>query len=136
MCDRQDEHDHPEHPKDRVWEVDDPMLLAGEAISGDPELMMQCLVEEFASLGYDVDYIEQLFLDPNFQATAGLMRLFGPSGVRRRIERIVARCGTLRVRVVERGDVEEQAVCGVFCCASVDQMPVRGDDRRPDEIAD
>jgi hypothetical protein len=38
------------------------------------------------------------------------MQLFGPAGVRRRIERIVARCGTLRVRVIERTDVEEQAV--------------------------
>ena len=112
MSDHHDDHDHdhPEHPRDRAWEADDQMLLSGQGIDGDPELMMQCLVEEFASLGYDADDIEQLFFDPSFQATAGLMERFGPNGVRRRIERIVARCGTLRVRVVERNDLEEQAV--------------------------
>jgi hypothetical protein len=101
MCDHHD-HDHDqEHPADRAWEPEDPMLMMGSQVMGDPEFMLQCLVEEYAHMGWDADAIAGIFHDPSYQATAGLTQLFGREGVRQRIERTLNRCGVIRVRTFE-----------------------------------
>jgi hypothetical protein len=74
------------------------MLLTAEPVDGDPELMLRCLVEEFARQGYDADRIMKLFASPFFQATWGLKQLYGEGGVRSRVEATLARCGVMRFR--------------------------------------
>jgi hypothetical protein len=103
MCDHHEHHDHDEHehPKDRALEQDDPMLLVASQIDGDPLVMIDCLIEEYARMGCDADEILGLFLNPTFQATAGLMRFFGRDAVEERIRQTLSRCGVMRFRSVE-----------------------------------
>ena len=83
-------------PMDKPLESDDPMLLRGQPVTGDPQVMLECLVEEFASMGWDADRIEKLFDMPFFRATHGLAEHFGRDGVRSRIEATLNRCGVHR----------------------------------------
>ena len=106
MCDHNhdDDHHEQEHPRDRVMEPADPLLLNGNEVVGDPNVMLECLVEEFARMGMDGEQIMRLFLNRNYQATAGLTALFSPMGIRARIDEILGRCGVMRVRFVEPED--------------------------------
>lgn len=112
----QDDHDHDDdcnrtHPKDRAAKTDDPMELSGIELNGDPEVMLDCVVEEYARMGCDADAIFQMFDDPFFQGPYGLTRAFGREYIRSRVEGILRRCGVLRVRVVEQPveDADESA---------------------------
>ncbi len=84
------------HPRNKPLEVDDPMLLRGQSVEGDPEIMLASLVEEFASMGWDATAIVELFERPFFQATSRLRDLFGPDEIRLRIEDVLKRCGVQR----------------------------------------
>ena len=110
MCDHHDDHHHDhEHPKDRAMEADDPMLLNAQQIDGDPEVMLTCLVEEFARMGSSSEEILAMFDNPFFQATAGLKQLYGEEGVRMRVQDVLARCGVLRIRARVTKQDEELA---------------------------
>ena len=87
-----------DHPKNQPWEPEDPMMLRAEPVQGDPEVMLDCLVEEYARMGWGADRIAELFDDPFFQATHGLKELFGERGIRERIKQTLARCGVFRFK--------------------------------------
>ncbi len=87
---------NPTHPKDRNVEPDDPMQLQGGFAGGDPAIMLDCLIEEYAHMGMDAAAIRKLFEDPAFQATRALADRFGDVFVRDRIDRVVSRCGVIR----------------------------------------
>jgi hypothetical protein len=89
------------HPRDRDARADDPLEISGIEIEGDPEVMLDCIVEEYARMGCDADDILRMFHDPFFQGPHGLSRAFGREYVRLRVEGVLRRCGVLRVRVVE-----------------------------------
>lgn len=104
------EHDHENHhtddcnrthPRDRDAKADDPLELSGVEVEGDPEVMLDCIVEEYARMGCDAGDILRMFNDPFFQGPYGLTRAFGRDYVRLRVEGVLRRCGVLRVRVVE-----------------------------------
>ncbi|MBI3890604.1 MAG: hypothetical protein HY303_03635 [Candidatus Wallbacteria bacterium] len=105
-----------EHPKDRAWEPEDPMLMHGNATPGEPEAMLQCLVEEYGRQGWNSEQIVRLFESPFFQATFDLGRRLTGEGIRSRVEQILARTGVLRFRTVhatpDSSEVSEQADCG------------------------
>jgi hypothetical protein len=88
----------PEHPKDRPLEPDDPMEMMATAVTGDPLIMLDSIVEEYARMGWGRDQITELFDSPFFQATHGLKKLLGKDEIERRIEATLKRCGVLRVR--------------------------------------
>ncbi len=84
------------HPATREIAADDPLALHGLEVSGDPNLMLQFLVEEYARIGYGLAGIMRLFRDPDFQAPHGLWRLFGDEELERRVAGILASCGVMR----------------------------------------
>ena len=86
-----------EHPKDRPAEPADPFQMFAGGVEGDPELMLTCLVEEYARMGYDEDRLVALFNDAEFLATHGLRKLFGADETRERVLAVLGRCGVLRV---------------------------------------
>jgi len=98
------------HPASREILPDDPLEMHGFEISGDPLLMLQMLVEEYARIGWGVEAILALARDPNFQAFHGLWRRFGEDELRRRICKWLSRCGVFRVKTVEREPLSEHLV--------------------------
>lgn len=97
-------HDHadppakPEHPKDRPLKPDDPMEMMAAPAPGDPLVMLDGIVEEYARMGWGKEQIAELFDTPFFQATHGLKELLGKAEIERRIEATLKRCGVFRVR--------------------------------------
>jgi hypothetical protein len=90
------------HPAAREILPDDPLLMTGVEVPGDPDLMLRLLVEEYARIGWTAEAMMQLARDPNYQAFYGLKRLFGEEELSERISHILARCGVLRVTTTEK----------------------------------
>ena len=88
---------HPEHPKDQPLQPDDPMEMMGATANGDPVIMLDGIVEEYARMGWGREQIAKLFDTPFFQATHGLKKLLGKEEIERRIEATLKRCGVFRV---------------------------------------
>jgi len=87
----------------KTFDPDDPMVLDGRPVQGDPGLMMELLIEEYARMGWDATQIEAIFANPFFRATHGLSDQFGVATVKARIKDVLDRCGVLRFHVVKGG---------------------------------
>ena len=85
-----------EHPKHRPLEAEDPLMLQADCVDGSPDLMLACLVEEYAHAGWERDAILKLFDDPFFRATSGLKQLLGEQALIERVDAVLARCGVIR----------------------------------------
>ncbi len=85
------------HPATREILPDDPMEMRGFEIPGDTDLMLCLLVEEYARMGWNMESILHLSQDPNYPSFHGLLRLYGESDLRRRINAILARTGVMQV---------------------------------------
>jgi hypothetical protein len=108
MCDHDDQdhdvevHDpYLRHPRDRAIQADDPMMLEPVEIDGDPEIMIDCLIEEFARMGWDTPTIVRMFDDPFYEGPYRARQLYTAEAFAARVRRVLARCGTMRVRLVE-----------------------------------
>lgn len=87
------------HGRDKEAEPDDPQILCGTAIpAGDPELMVRCLIEEYARMGFGSQEILPLFLDPQYQTHRFVVEK-GEVWVRDFIAKTLARCGVIRASV-------------------------------------
>lgn len=86
-----------EHPGNRAIEPEDPMMVVAEAADGDPLVMLDGIIEEYARMGWDADQIKRLFEHPFFQATHALKQLLGEQEIHRRIEIVLKRCGVFHV---------------------------------------
>ncbi len=80
-------------PESKPLDPDDPMEIKAAVIAGDERLMMECLIEEFAHLGWSAKKIAGMFDQPGFLATHGLEQRFGRQAVVDCIEHTLARCG-------------------------------------------
>ncbi len=80
-------------PESKPLDPDDPMEIKAAVIAGDERLMMECLIEEFAHLGWSAKKIAGMFDQPCFLATHGLEQRFGRQAVVDCIEHTLARCG-------------------------------------------
>ncbi|MEX0704365.1 MAG: hypothetical protein WD069_19850 [Planctomycetales bacterium] len=98
------------HPAAREMLPEDPLEMQAFEVPGDPELMLRLLVEEYARIGHGADILLELARDPNYVALHGLRRTFGEEGLRQRVQRIVAQCGVLRVRMTEAERPPDQLV--------------------------
>jgi hypothetical protein len=86
------------HPASRAVEADDPFALNATAVAGgDPEVMLECLVQEYAWMGWDAAQVLGLFRDPLYPALNALLHHYGEGGVRRRVEGVLNRMGVFRV---------------------------------------
>ncbi len=96
------------HPATREILPDDPMEMHGFEVPGDPNLMLRLLVEEYARIGWGAEEILQLARDPNYQAFHGLLQFFGEEKLSSQIEKILARCGVMRVTAKETVPISER----------------------------
>ena len=48
------------HPTSRPVEAEDPMLLVGSEATGDPQVMLDCMIQEFSWMGFDVGQLMEL----------------------------------------------------------------------------
>jgi hypothetical protein len=94
------------HPVSRPAEADDPLTLHATPVAGDPEVMLECLVQEYAWMGWDTEQILTLFRDPNYPALNALLCHYGEDGVRRRVAAVLGRMGSFHVSGAVRDDPE------------------------------
>ena len=87
--------------KTKHLDPDDPMEIKAAVIAGDERLMMECLIEEFAHLGWDFEKIARMFNEPFFLASHGLEKRFGRKAVLECIEHTLARCGVFHFEMKE-----------------------------------
>jgi hypothetical protein len=88
------------HPLTRQVEQDDPMELVAAPVMGDPEVMLECLVQEYAWMGWDGEQIFQLFQDPNYPALHALLGHYGEEGIRQRLDGILEQMPVLRFEAI------------------------------------
>ncbi len=98
------------HPATREMLPADPMEMQAVEIPGDPNFMLQLLVEEYARIGWGLEGLMKLARDPNYTAFYGLLRLFGEDELHSRISHILSRCGVLRVTTHEAPPLPERLV--------------------------
>lgn len=94
------------HPATRPIEPEDPMTLNGIGLIGDPEIMLECLVQEYSWMGWNAEQILQLFHDPSYPALRELSQSYGVEGIRQRVEALVRQTGIFHVHVTERAEPE------------------------------
>ncbi len=88
-------------PESKPLSPDDPMEIKAAVITGDERLMMECLIEEFAHLGWSAKKITRMFDEPFFLAAHGLEKRFGRQAVLDCIEHTLARCGVFHFEMEE-----------------------------------
>ena len=86
------------HPATRAVEPEDPMTLHAAEVEGDPELMLQCVVQEYAWMGWDAQQIHELFRDPSYPVLHQLWRTHGEAGIRERVDALLGQMGVFRVQ--------------------------------------
>lgn len=90
----------PEVPR-KPAEPDDPTVLVGVGLPGDPELMAECVVDEYVRLGLGDEALLRLFRNPAFTAAHAIWRRHGEAYVRALIARARQRWGRPRFTVRE-----------------------------------
>ena len=86
------------HPATRPAEPDDPWTLRATPVAGDPEVMLECLIQEYAWMGWGVEQIMTLFRDPFYPALNAHWRGCGEDGLRERVAHVLSRRGVFRFR--------------------------------------
>ena len=92
-------------------QADDPMQLKAGLLEGNPQAMLEGLIEEYAHMGWNADQIARLFEQPFFGATHGLTRRFGREAIRVCIDQTLQRCGVFRFDTTESQPVVESPPC-------------------------
>jgi O-phosphoseryl-tRNA(Cys) synthetase len=86
------------------FETEDPMELIGIVMPGEPgqvEAMAECLVEEYARMGWSEEKLFTLFVNPMYMATYRIYRQFGEDYVQELINRT---CDRWRLPETMRGE--------------------------------
>ncbi|MFI5398783.1 MAG: hypothetical protein ACHQ9S_24915 [Candidatus Binatia bacterium] len=79
----------------KAYDEEDPMALMGLAVpDGDADLMAECLVDEFARMGYDAEALLGLFRNPFYAGAHAIYRRQGEAYVRSIVERVRGRWTT------------------------------------------
>jgi hypothetical protein len=96
------------HPLDRAVEADDPLELMAEPVPGDPAVMLECLLQEFAGLGEDADDLLAMFRSPAYPLLNMLLAHYGEAELRRRVTDLLGRSGVFRVRETMAEDPDSE----------------------------
>jgi hypothetical protein len=87
------------HPLAREAGPDDPLEIVAEPVAGgDPDYMLECLLDEFLWMGYPAEAVLGLFRDPAYPVLCALRERLGDEAVRERVAQLQARTGVLRFR--------------------------------------
>jgi hypothetical protein len=84
------------HPLHRVVEPEDPLELVATPVQGDPDFMLQCVVQEFAWMGWGVDELMRLFRSPLYPVLNLLLQHYGEQAVRQRVQALLGWSGVFR----------------------------------------
>jgi hypothetical protein len=97
------------HPLTRAVESEDPMELVANPVQGDPEVMLQCIVQEFAWMGWDAEQLLQLFYSPEYPVLNQLLAHYGAEQIQRSIASLLAETGVFRFQayVDEKPEIDE-----------------------------
>lgn len=88
------------HPVTRGAEADDPMELVATPVEGDPDVMLECILQEFIWMGWTAEQLFGLFGSPLYPVLNELMAYYGEEQVRARIHALLGQSGTFRFREV------------------------------------
>lgn len=88
------------HPLDRSATPDDPFELVAAPAVGDPDVMLECILQEFLWMGWDTEQLTGLFHHPGYPLLCALREHFGGEEVHRRVQSLAARGCRLRVSEV------------------------------------
>ncbi|HXG09487.1 MAG TPA: hypothetical protein VNK04_06830 [Gemmataceae bacterium] len=94
------------HPLTRDVAPEDPMELVATPVPGDPDVMLQCLVQEFAWMGWNADQLLGLFRSPAYPVLNQLREYYGDDVIRQRIHTLLGRSGVFRVQETIAADPE------------------------------
>ena len=97
------------HPKNKPAKPGDPMMLRAQEVEGDPWVMLDCLIEEYARMGWDANRIEKIFSQPFFQASYNLTKKLGTPAIRSRIEGVLQRVGIFKYEITHNDSKTNQA---------------------------
>ncbi len=86
------------------YEKDDPFELKGVAIDGDPEVMIRCIIEEYARMGWGRERIMYLFETPNFQIPNRYLEEHGKEQVEKLVDRVLSEHGVFQYDVQKKED--------------------------------
>lgn len=84
------------HPLTRESTEEDPFALMAEPVPGDPQVMLECMLQEFAWLGYAPEQLLALFYDPGYPVLCQLREHFGDDVIREKVHAMAAAWGVLR----------------------------------------
>ena len=90
------------HPATRPMEAEDPLSLHAVSVEGDPELMLHCVVQEYAWMGWGGEQILNLFRDPFYPALRELWDRYGEANLRERIAALLQQIGIFQFQVTIR----------------------------------
>ncbi|HEY7311481.1 MAG TPA: hypothetical protein VH643_19115 [Gemmataceae bacterium] len=96
------------HPASRPAEAEDPLSFEAISLQGDPELMLQCVVQEYAWMGWGAESILGLFRDPFYPALRELWDRFGEANLRQRIADLIRQTGVFHFQVSIREEAEPE----------------------------
>ena len=94
------------HPASRPVEAEDPLSLHAISLEGDPELMLHCVVQEYAWMGWGGEQILNLFRDPFYPALRELWDRYGEANLRERIASLIQQTGIFHFQVTIREEPE------------------------------
>jgi hypothetical protein len=99
------------HPATREVESEDPMELVATPIAGDADVMLECIMQEFAWMGWDEEKMMELFHSSAYPVLGQLRQSLGEDEIRFRIRNILARQGAFRVQetIDDAPEAEEPA---------------------------
>jgi hypothetical protein len=74
-------------------EAEDPLEICATPVPGDPRVMLECFIQEYAAMGWNAGQIFDLFSDPSYPALHGLLRAYGETFLRHQITTSLGRTG-------------------------------------------
>jgi hypothetical protein len=86
------------HPLSREVVPDDPLELMAQTVVGDPDVMLECILQEFVWMGWSEEQLLSLFHHPGYPVLCQLREFFGDAEVARRVSTLLARGGQWRFR--------------------------------------
>jgi hypothetical protein len=86
------------HPLAREAGPEDPFELMAEPVAGDPAVMLECILQEFAWMGWDAEQLLTLFHHPGYPVLCQLREFYGDEEIHRQVTALLNRWGVLRFR--------------------------------------
>lgn len=82
----------------RRFAAGDPLRLVADPELGNSEWMLECIVRDFAGLGFDADELTNLLRSPAYPMLNQLLDQFGQGEIRRRINSLLTSSGVCPTR--------------------------------------